>query len=127
MDTAHQLQTFLLCIGVGFVCGIAYEAFAFLRICLGIKANKKKMLGCMVDISFFLTCSIVVILATYLFAFPDFRVYMWAGYLVGGIIYLKTLHKIIAFFEIMWYNTIRKWINKARNQDKTLLKEERKV
>ena len=120
MDTAHQLQTFLLCIGVGFACGVLYEAFAFIRVCLGVRENKKKILGCILDVSFFLTCSAAVILATYLFAFPNFRVYMWVGYVVGGIIYLKTLHKIIAFLKKVCYNKLILGIKKAKEKKKLL-------
>ena len=122
MDTANQFYIFALCVGVGFSGGVLYEAFCFLRLCFGVRENKRKTLGIALDICFFITLTAWVVLCVYAFAFPSFRVYMWIGYLVGGIIYLKTLHKIIAFFEIMWYNSIRKLINKARNQEKTLIK-----
>ena len=120
VDTANQLFIFALCVGVGFGGGVVYEAFCFLRLCLGVRKNKRKTLGFALDTCFFALLTGWVVFCSYLFAFPSFRVYMWIGYLFGAIIYLKTLHKIIAFFEIMWYNTIKKLINKARNQDKAL-------
>jgi hypothetical protein len=44
------------------------------------------------------------------------------GFAVGGIIYLKTLHKIIAFFENVCYNKLTQLVKKARKQEKTLKK-----
>ena len=121
MDTTNQLLVFILCIGVGFACGVIYEVFCFLRLCFGVRGNKRKNIGIALDICMCLAWTAWAVFCSYVFAFPSFRVYMWIGYLVGGIIYLKTMHKIIAFFEIMWYNGIKKLINKARNQEKTLI------
>lgn len=126
MDTANQFLIFALCVGVGYCGGVIYEAFCFLRVCFGVRENRRKRIGAVLDISFFVALTVWVVFCSYVFTFPSFRVYMWTGYLLGGIIYLKTLHKIIAFFEIMWYNSIKKLINKARNQEKTLIKEEKK-
>ena len=125
-DTGNQFTVFALCIAVGLCLGILYEPFGVLRTAFGCRRGKNKAVATALDMLFCVCCAIVCVGTAYSFKFPSFRVYMWTGYLLGGIIYLKTLHKIIAFFEIMWYNSIKKLINKARNQEKTLIKEEKK-
>ena len=122
MDTGNQFAVFGLCVGVGFVGGVLYEAFAFLRFLLGCPREKNKVLGGALDIAFFLLFACVCVWAAYVFQFPDFRVYMWLGYALGGILYLKTLHEIVAFFEKVCYNSVTKLIKKAKKREKTLSK-----
>lgn len=119
MDTVHQLPNFLICIGVGFFGGILYEVFSILAKAVGAKKPRRVILQGTIDVGFFLAFAMLAIASAYVFAFPDFRIYMWVGYLVGGIIYLKTLHKIIAFFENICYNGIKKIAKKAKNQEET--------
>ena len=122
MDTGNQFAVFGLCVGVGFVGGVLYEAVAFLRFLLGCPRGKNKVLGGALDIAFFLLFACVCVWAAYVFQFPDFRVYMWLGYALGGILYLKTLHEIVAFFEKVCYNSVTKLIKKAKKREKTLSK-----
>ena len=124
MDTGNQFAVFGICVGVGFIGGVLYEAFAFLRFLLGCPRGKNKILGGALDIAFFVAFALVCVWATYVFNFPDFRVYMWLGYILGGILYLKTLHEIVAFFEKVCYNSITKLIKKAKNREKALSKRE---
>ena len=122
MDTGNQFAVFGLCVGVGFLGGVLYEAFALVRFLLGCPHGKNKLLGGALDIAFFLSFAVVCIWASYAFRFPDFRAYTWLGYALGGILYLKTLHEIVAFFEKVCYNSITKLIKKAKNREKTLSK-----
>jgi hypothetical protein len=48
---------------------------------------------------------------------------MWIGYAVGGILYLKTLHKIIAFLKNMCYNIGTIMVKRAKEKKKLLSKE----
>lgn len=121
MDTGNQFAVFGLCVGVGFVGGVFYEGFAFLRFLLGCPRGKNKMLGATLDIVFFLLFACVCVFVAYAFKFPDFRAYTWLGYAIGGILYLKTLHEIVAFFQKVCYNSITKLIKKAKNREKTLI------
>lgn len=123
MDTSNQFTVFALCLFVGFVSGVVYEAFAFGRFLLGCKKGKQKVLGAALDILFFIAFACVCTTFAYTFRFPNFRVYIWIGYFLGLILYLKTLHQIVAFFENMCYNGINKLIKKAKNREKTLSKE----
>ena len=122
MDTGNQFAVFGLCIGVGFVGGVLFEAFAFLRFLLGCPRGKNKILGSLLDIAFFLLFACCCIWIAYVFKFPDFRAYTWLGYALGGILYLKTLHEIVAFFEKVCYNSVTKLIKKAKKREKTLSK-----
>ncbi|MBQ7879139.1 MAG: spore cortex biosynthesis protein YabQ [Clostridia bacterium] len=127
MDTGNQFSVFALCIAVGFCLGVLYEPFGFLRVVFGCRQGKNKTVAVTLDIAFCLLAAIVCVGAAYLFKFPSFRVYTWLGYAVGGIIYLKTLHKIIAFLENLCYNKITERIRKAKYKKKLLKKEGEKV
>ena len=124
MDTSNQFAVFGLCVGVGFIGGILYEAFAFLRFLLGCPRGKNKFLEAVLDVAFCIAFACVCVVAAYVLRFPDFRAYTWLGYALGGILYLKTLHQIVAFFENLCYNSIRKFIKKAKRREKTLSKRE---
>ena len=123
MDTKNQFTIFCICIAVGLLGGILYEPFAFLRMIFGCPRGKSRPVGIALDIAFFAAFTVCTVFAGYLFRFPDFRVYMWIGYALGGIIYLKSLHRIVAFFGNVCYNKITKLAKKARKREKTLKKE----
>ena len=127
MDTQNQWRIFLLCVLIGLIGGVLYELFSVVRFLLVGKGKKRKALGAAVDILYSMAFALVCIYGAYAFDFPDFRVYMWIGYLVGGIIYLKSLHKIIAFFKKVCYNSINLLIKKAKKREKTLFEEERSL
>lgn len=95
MDTKNQFTVFCICIAVGLLGGILYEPFAFLRMIFGCPRGKSRPVGIALDIAFFAAFTVCTVFVGYLFRFPDFRVYMWIGYALGGIIYLKSLHRKI--------------------------------
>lgn len=127
MDTQNQFAVFGICLFVGFFGGVLYEAFSFVRLLFGCGRGKNKIVGGGADMLFWICFAFVCVSAAYIFAFPAFRPYMWIGYLLGGIIYLKTLHKIIAFLENLCYNKITKLIKKAKKKEKTLQKRWKKA
>lgn len=123
MDTQNQFSVFLLCICVGLLGGILYEPFALTRLVLGCERGKSKPFGVALDVLYWLCFALLTVLAAFVFRFPEFRTYMWIGYALGGIIYAKTLRKIVAFLENMCYNKIIKVIKKAKKKEKNLPKE----
>ncbi len=123
MDTQHQLAVFGLCLCAGFIGGLLYEPFSLLRCIFQCDKGKNKPLGGMLDLAFWVLFSFLTVAFSYLFHFPSFRVYMWIGYLFGGILYLKSLHIIVAFLKNVCYNKVTKKIKKAKNRKKTLFKE----
>lgn len=120
MDTKNQFAYFLLSVAIGFVGGLLYELFALVRLLFRVKNGKRKALGVGIDITFCICFAILCIYASFFLHFPDFRGYMCIGWLVGGIIYLKILHRIVAFLEKVCYNVLVKMVTKARSKEKTL-------
>lgn len=127
MDTKGQILVFLSCVAVGFIGGILYEPIALLRLAFGCGKGKNKPLSIALDIVFWLAFSILCVAASYQFRFPDFRVYTWIGYAVGGIIYLKSLRRIVAFLENVCYNKLIKIVKRRKIGRKTPKKADKKV
>ncbi len=118
MDSKNQLTTFLLCLLCGFLGGLIYEIFAFFRLIFGCDREKNKVLGILLDLCFFVFLAIFYFFCAFSLHFPDFRVYMWVGFGLGGVLYLKSLRRMVAFVEKMCYNTFRKIANKIKNRKK---------
>ena len=121
MDTQNQLAVFSLAVAVGFVGGIVYEPFAFLRLLFGCHRGKNAKIGMGFDVLFWLAFALLSIFSSFALRFPSFRAYIWLGYVVGGIIYLKTLRRIVAFFQKVCYNKTIK-VAKRRKTKKKLSK-----
>ena len=126
MNGENQLWIFLVCVGMGVVGGILHLPFRVLARVCGVGENKRKGIGIAIDIVYFLILAVGSVWITYALRFPDFRVYQWLGYAIGGIIYLKILHKTIAFFENICYNRITRMGKKAKKARKKLEKTENK-
>ena len=118
MDSKNQFLVFCLCALVGFCGGLLYEPFAILRLPVGQERKGAKPFVITLDILYFLAFAFLCVYTAYRFRFPDFRIYMWIGYLLGGIIYLKTLRRILAFLEELCYNKLRKVLVKAKRKKK---------
>ena len=70
------------------------------------------------DILFFLLLAVFVAKGSVVFAFPDYRFYMSVGNLLGVILYLKSLHILLAIFEKICYNIVVKGLNAFRKRKK---------
>ena len=124
MDTKNQFICFLLSVLIGFLGGVLYEIFAFFRLVFGCERGKRKGIGIALDLLFCVTFAVWGIFASFLFHFPAFRVYMSVGWLIGGIIYAKTLRRMVAFFQKICYTIYTKVVKKAKSKDKSLQKRE---
>lgn len=122
MDTKGQFSVFLLCVLIGFCGGLIYEVFAFFRLLFGCEKGKKQALGVVLDGLFGLVFAVWGIFTAYIFRFPQFRWFMCLGWALGGIIYLKTLRRIVAFLEKVCYNVAVKVAKKAKAKKKLLKK-----
>ena len=114
----------MLSVFIGFAGGLLYEFFAFFRLILGCEKGKRKGIGVALDILFGIVFAVWAVFASFLFHFPAFRVYMSVGWGVGGIIYAKTLRRMVAFFEKMCYTVCTRMVRKAKSKDKSLQKRE---
>ena len=118
MDSKGQLGVFCLCVAIGFVGGVLYEIFILFRAVFRCDKGKKKGVGIALDMAFFVAFGVLCIYAGYQFYFPNLRFYMWIGYAVGYIIYLKTLRRILAFLEKVCYNKASKVAKKVKTKKK---------
>jgi len=109
MDSLGQLSIFLQCVGIGFCGGVLYEILSIFKFPWIKRKKLAKILQSIADGMFWLGFFLGSVWLSYAFEFPAFRVYIWIGYLVGGILYLKILHKIVAFskkYVIMRYRKV---------------------
>lgn len=127
MDGKGQLGVFCLTVAVGFCGGIIYEFFAIFRKIFGGNRGKNKFLGGIFDVLFCLSFAIWCIFASFLGDFPSFRIYIWLGYAVGGILYSKILRRIVAFLEKLCYNVLNKMLKWQKSKRKLFKKQEKKL
>ena len=118
MDGKGQFSVFCLCVVVGFVGGLLYELFVLLRAVFCCGRGKNKLVGVLLDVAFFVSFAGLCTYAAYRFRFPDLRFYMWIGYGLGWIIYLKTLRRIVAFLQKVCYNKAIKVVKKVKTKKK---------
>lgn len=119
MDTANQFLYFSLCIGIGFCGGIIYEFFAVFRALLKCE-KRNKIFGILLDIIFLAFFAGVCVYLAFVFDFPAIRIYMWIGYAIGGILYAKTLRRMVAFLEKVCYNMLSKVLKRQKRRKKFL-------
>ena len=91
MDTYRQFTVFCFCIATGFIGGIIYEPFSFVRFLLKRPIRISKIIGIIADVLFCLCFAMLCVYMSYKLHFGAFRMYMCMGYGLGFIIYLKTL------------------------------------
>lgn len=119
MDSANQIFIFLVCVLVGVASGPLYElCFVFRRI-----AGDGLIASIVFDALYFVLFAAMCIFTAVLFSFPDFRVYMYLGNLFGLVLYLKSVHRIVAFLWKLCYNGIEK-VAKRRKSTKNTKKKE---
>ena len=123
MNGQNQFFIFCNCVAIGFIGGLLYEIFSVFRAIFGCRKGKNKILGGCIDCLFCTMFAFFCVFVSYLLHFPEIRVYMYIGYVIGGIIYLKSLHIILAFLQNVCYNKITKVVKKAKKREKTLKKE----
>ena len=118
MDAKNQFAYFFLSIAVGFCGGLIYEIFAVLRFVFGCEHKKRKTVGIILDLIFGTAFASFAIYTAFLLKFPSFREYMCIGYILGGIIYAKTLRRILAFYEKVCYNILARMVKRQKSKEK---------
>ena len=127
MDTKRQFAFFLLSMAIGFIGGLLYEPFSFARRLFRCDRGKRKALGVGIDVAFCISFALLCVFTSFCMRFPDFRGYMCVGWVLGGAIYLKILHRIVAFCEKVCYNILVKMVAKAKSKEKTLIQERKEI
>ena len=105
-----QFYIFLICILIGAAGGLLYDAVALLRAPFSARPVRwiSDGLFCILFAAVFLLVSVALEL-------PSVRFYMFLGLLAGFALYLKSLHKIVAFFAKKIYNGMKQ-IRRGRNR-----------
>ena len=113
MATQGQISYFLACVFIGFCGGLLWQLFSLVKLPFG-KLKVKKVLSHVVDGLFFLLFGVVCALLSARLGFPSPRAYMYFAYVLGFIIYLKSVKISLDFFKRICYNTITKLKVKAK-------------
>ena len=127
MDTKGQLILFVIYVGVGFACGLLYEVFAFLRLLCACHLGKRPYIGAIIDVGFWMGAFCTTLVCAYTLKLPTARIYVWLGFVLGGIIYLKSLRRMVDFFENLCYNKFVSIREKAKVRKNTHKKVREKI
>ena len=119
MDTQGQIWVFSLYVCMGFCSGFIYQFFSFLRLILGCRTGKHVYLESVLDVGFWICALIGTLLCAYALQLPTTRLYAWLGFLIGGIIYLKSLRRMVAILENLCYNRYRSLRQKTKKRRNT--------
>lgn len=98
-----QIYTFFICLLAGVMSGGVYEVVYVLK--LFVKGRKTAI---SLDILFFLAFAAIYVFLAVMFDLPYFRLYMFIACLLGLLLYLKSIHYILAFLIKKVYNRLAK-------------------
>lgn len=106
-----QIYVFIICLFCGVISGVVYDILYVARCMLcGINKYtytlKDKIFIIICDFLYCITFAAGFIFVSVIFNFEDLRAYMLIGCATGAIIYLKSVHIIVAFFVRRVYNII---------------------
>lgn len=111
-STVNQIYILTVCMFTGILGGILYEPFFLAR-----KLIRLHFFGIIADVLFFVFFGITYVFISVMYDFPAVRPYMLAGALAGLLLYLFSLHRIVAFLIEKLYNNIK---NKIRYRKRKL-------
>lgn len=100
---------FIICMFCGILSGTVYDVFYVARaVCCGIDKQrytvKDKIFIIISDLLYCITFAVGFIFTAVMFDFENLRFYMLLGCVLGAIVYLKSIHLIVAFFVKKVYN-----------------------
>lgn len=99
--TDNQIFYFCESLFIGIICGIIYEPFGFFS---GITG--KRAVEIATDIIFFIFVFFAYFFLSVFFSFPKFRFYLYAGTIIGFMLWQLSAHKILAKCYKPVYNRI---------------------
>ncbi len=116
--TLNQFYVFLACVMFGAIGGTIFSFFSTTKMLI-----KSRVFEVIIDILCMLILSIAFSIFSYKNNFPNLRVYMLLGALIGLFMYLKSFHIILAKFAKKFYNIIvqkfRKGMEKKNDRNKS--------
>ena len=102
MSEVDQLYIFLVSAVCGVVGGLLYDAISLVRL-----PFSSLWIRYITDMLFCCLFAVLYLTVSVLCEFPDLRMYAFAACIVGFVLYLKSLHKIVAFLAKKIYNRIK--------------------
>lgn len=111
----------MICLLLGVISGVFYDVLYVAR-CLVCGPDvyeytvKDKIFLIACDLLYCLAFAAGFIFVSVMFSFYGFRLYMFIGCVLGALVYLKSLHIIVAFFVGKVYNKITKVKEKRRGR-----------
>lgn len=108
--TANQFSVFIACLSIGGTCGVFFSVSALLK-----NVVKNNKIAWVFDLVAFIFTSLIYGVSSYKLCFPNYRVYMTVGVLVGIFLYLKSFHILLAKTTKKIYNIMENKIAKVRN------------
>lgn len=103
MSGADQFFTFLVCFLCGVGGGLIYDFFFLVRSVL-----RMRWVRIVSDVAFCIVFAGLYLFVSVMMGLGALRFYTALGCLSGLILYLKSLHKIVAFFAEKVYNGVKK-------------------
>lgn len=113
MTDGNQFYIFLVCASCGIAGGVVYDMFYLLRTFVRVRAAEIAA-----DVCFFAFFAGMYLFVSLLFGLPDLRFYMFLGCLIGLLLYLKSFHRIVAFFAEKVYNRVKDKKQKQKAEEK---------
>jgi hypothetical protein len=107
--TTNQIFVFLACASFGGVIGCLFSVSIFIK-----EKIKIKWIKILLDVIAFMVSTILYVVYAYKMHFPNLRLYMILGVMVGIISYLKSFHIILAKLLKKAYNIIKSKKAKSR-------------
>ena len=111
--SSGQFFTFIASVGFGSVSGILFT------LTLPFRKNFNKFVVLLLDLFVFIIIGGLFVVYVNVLEFPNFRFYMFFGVIIGIIIYIESLHLLLAKCVKKIYNIIDKKFkskNKATNK-----------
>ena len=106
----NQIYVLIVCLSIGVIGGIIYEAVDFLK-----RFINNRLLKDGLDLLFFIVFSFLAVGLGYLYEFPSLRWFMPAAELAGVLLERKSIHIIVAKFADKVYNKLIKLRRKKQN------------
>lgn len=118
MDSSGQFYLFSICLLLGIGIGVLYDGLRLVTAGISLIFNGKSgfLKSFCEFFAFFCGAALFVFLSAWL-SFPQIRLYMYLGIALGGLLYLKSWHRILDFLKKVCYNVfIIKYFLPFRNK-----------
>lgn len=107
--TKNQFYVFLSCVTFGCVCAILLSISTVIKFFIKNKAFK-----ILPDVVVFILISFLYRIYSYKINFPNVRIYMIFGVLLGMLMYFKSFHILLAKYIKKFYNILNRKITKIK-------------